>query len=391
VSARASASVPPARARMTLPLLDLNAQHASIRADLDAAIARVLAHGQFVQGPEIAEFEESFAGYCEAGYCVGVANGTSAIELVLRATGIGPGDEVVTTAFSFVATVEPILLVGARPVLVDVDPETALIRPEAVEAALTHRTAALMPVHLYGQTVDLDAFRALADRHKLFLLEDAAQAHGARWRARRAGSVGDAATFSFFPGKNLGALGDAGCVTTSDEDLAARLRKLRDHGRTDKYRHDVVGTNARLDTLQAAVLAAKLPHLDGWNEARRNHAAAYDRAFAAVAGVEPIRLAEDAVAVYHQYVVRLGDRDGVRAALADRGFATGVHFPIPLHRQPALEELLGGRHPAAEMLADRVLSLPVYPELADSRRDELVAALSAVAATGTTVGAAAYT
>ena len=196
----------------------------------------MFAHGQFVQGPEVGEFEEAFAAYCGAGWCIGVANGTAAIELVLRAAGIGPGDEVVTTPFSFIATVEPIMLAGAVPVFVDVDLDTGLLDADAVDAALTSRTAAIMPVHLYGQTVDLDAFRALADRRGLFLLEDAAQAHGARWRGSRAGSVGEAASFSFFPGKNLGALGDAGAVTTSDDELARRIRKLRDHGRVDKYR-----------------------------------------------------------------------------------------------------------------------------------------------------------
>jgi len=373
---------------MTLPLLDLQAQHNSIREELDAAIARVLAHGKFVQGPEVAVFEEAFADYCEVGHCVGTSNGTSAIELVLRAAGIGAGDEVVTTPFTFIATVEPILLAGARPVLVDVDSETGLLGADAVEATITPRTAAIMPVHLYGQTVDLGAFRALADRRGLFLLEDAAQAHGASWSGSRAGSVGDAATFSFFPGKNLGALGDAGCATTSDEALAARIRKLRDHGRMDKYRHDEVGTNARLDTLQAAVLAAKLPHLEGWNEGRRRHARAYDDAFASVEGVTPIRVAEAAVAVYHQYVVRLADREGAREALAERGISTGVHYPVPLHRQPALEGLVKGAFPIAEALAAEVLSLPVFPELTVEQRGEVVRSLTAFASSTHAVGAA---
>jgi dTDP-4-amino-4,6-dideoxygalactose transaminase len=361
---------------MSLPLLDLHAQHASVGEALDTAIARVVAHGQFVQGPEVAEFEQSFAQFCETRYCIGTSNGTSAIDLVLRAAGIGPADEVVTTPFTFIATVEPILLRGARPVLADVDADTGLVAVDAVESAITPRTAALVPVHLYGQTVDLDAFRALADRHKLFLLEDAAQAHGARWRGRRAGSVGDASTFSFFPGKNLGAFGDAGCVTTNDEALARRVRKLRDHGRIDKYRHDELGTNARLDTLQAAVLSAKLPHLEKWNDLRRRHAEAYDDAFAAVAGAEPIRIADDALPVYHQYVVRLTDRDEARAALAEVGIASAVHYPVPLHRQPALEGFVSGDFPAAERLAREVLSLPVFPELSGKQRDSVVAAVA---------------
>jgi dTDP-4-amino-4,6-dideoxygalactose transaminase len=362
---------------MNLPLLDLEAQHAAIRKDLDSAISRVLEHGQFVQGPEVAEFEEAFAGYCEVGHCIGVANGTAAIELVLRAAGIGKGDEVITTPFTFMASVEPILLGGARPVFVDVDPESALLDAGEVEAAVSPRTAAIMPVHLYGQTVDLDAFRALADRHKLFLIEDAAQAHGARWQKRRAGSVGDAATFSFFPGKNLGALGDAGAVTTNDGELAAKIRKLRDHGRVDKYRHDELGTNARLDTLQAALLAVKLPHLDGWNAARRRHAVAYDAAFKSIDGVEAIRVHEAAKAVYHQYVIRVAERDQARAALIEQGIGAAVHYPIPLHLQPALAGIVSGEFPVAETLAAEVLSVPVFPELTDEQRNRVVHTVSA--------------
>jgi dTDP-4-amino-4,6-dideoxygalactose transaminase len=357
---------------MSVPLLDLGAQHARVWRALDAAVARVVAHGQFVEGPEVGAFEESFAEFCEARYCIGTSSGTSALELTLRAAGVGPGDEVVTTPFTFMATVAPILLAGAHPVLVDVDPGTALLQADAVEAAITARTAVLLPVHLYGQTVDLDRFRALADKYKLFLLEDAAQAHGARWRGHRAGSIGDAAAFSFFPAKNLGAFGDAGCVTTNDDTLARRVRKLRDHGRMEKYRHDEVGTNARLDSLQAAVLLAKLPHLDAWNEQRRRHAAAYDLAFASAVGVEPIRIAEGALPAYHQYVVRLGDRDRGRRALEKLGISTGVHYPVPLNRQPALEGLVTGGFPAAESLAREVLSLPVFPELHEHQRDSVI-------------------
>jgi dTDP-4-amino-4,6-dideoxygalactose transaminase len=371
------------RPEMRVPLLDLAAQHAAIREDVDAAIQRVFSHAQFVQGPEVADFEQAFARYCEARHCVGVANGTVAIELVLRAAGIGTGDEVVTTAMTFIATVEGIVLAGGTPVLVDVDPDTALIDIDAVEAAITPRTAAIVPVHLYGQTVDLDAFRQLADRRGVLLLEDAAQAHGARWRARCAGSVGDAATFSFFPGKNLGALGDAGAVTTSDDELARRIRKLRDHGRVDKYRHDELGTNARLDTLQAAVLAVKLRRLDEWNAARRRHAHAYDEAFAPVEGITPLRVAGDAIPVYHQYVVRIQDRKRVRREIADRGIASGVHYPVPVHRQPAVEHLFAGEFPVADALAREVLSLPVFPELTDAQRSAVIEAVAAATSTST--------
>jgi len=362
---------------MTLPLLDLHAQHDSIREELDLAIARVFDHARFVQGPEVAEFEKAFAAYCEADFCIGVANGTAAIEIALRAAGIEAGDEVVTTPFTFIATVEPILALDARPVLVDVNPETGLLEADSVADAITERTAAIMPVHLYGQPVDLDAFRALADRHGLFLLEDAAQAHGARWRGRRVGSAGNAATFSFFPGKNLGALGDAGAVTTNDERLAQRIHKLRDHGRVDKYRHDEVGTNARLDTLQAAVLAVKLKHLDEWNAARRSHAIAYDQAFAELDDIQPIQVKEEAEPVYHQYVVRVARRDAVRLALSEQGIGTAVHYPIPLHQQPALERLVGGPYPAAERLAEQVLSLPMFPELTEPMHRRVVDSIGA--------------
>jgi len=362
---------------MSLSLLDLGAQHASLASELEAAITRVVAHGRFLEGPEIGEFEEAFADFCGVRHCIGTSNGTSAIELVLRAAGIGPGDEVITTPFTFIATVAPIVLAGARPVLVDVDRETGLLGADAVESAITPRTAALMPVHLYGQTVDLDRFRAVADRNKLFLLEDAAQAHGATWRGSRAGSVGDASTFSFYPGKNLGAFGDAGCVATNDEALSARIRRLQDHGRIDRHHHDEVGTNARIDTLQAAVLLTKLPHLDAWNEQRRRHAAAYDQAFSSVAGLDPIRIASGALPVYHQYVVRLADRDGARTALGKLGISSGVHYPLPLHRQRALDGLVSGEFPAAEALAREVLSIPVFPELSDEQRESVVAALAA--------------
>jgi len=367
---------------MSVPLLDLNAQHASLGERLDGAIASVVGHGQFVQGPEVARFEDAFARFCDARHCVGTSSGTSAIELALRAAGIGRGDEVVTTPLTFIATVAPIVQAGAHPVLADVDAATGLVQVESVEAAITPRTAALLPVHLYGQTIDLDGFRSLADRHKLFLLEDAAQAHGARWRGRRAGSVGDAATFSFFPGKNLGALGDAGCVTTNDQALDARIRKLADHGRVDKYRHDELGINARLDTLQAAVLLAKLPHLDDWNERRRRHAAAYDEAFGPAPGVDRIRVRDGALAVYHQYVVRLADRDRVREELRERGISTGVHYPVPLHWQPALDGVATGSFPVAERLAREVTSLPVFPELSSEQRDAVVAGVTAAVETG---------
>jgi dTDP-4-amino-4,6-dideoxygalactose transaminase len=365
---------------MTVPLLDLHAQHAGIRRELDEAIAGVLARGKYVNGPEVAEFEAAFAVYCEADHAVGCSSGTDALTLILRAAGIGPGDEVITTTMTFIATLESIVEVGATPVVLDCDPDTALLDADTVAAAIGPRTAALVPVHVYGQPVDLDAFRALADRHDLLLVEDAAQAHGARWDGRRAGSVGDGSAFSFFPGKNLGALGDAGAVTTNDAALAERMRRLRDHGRMDKYRHDILGVNARLDSLQAAVLTVKLRHLEGWNDARRAHAAAYDEALQG-SGAEPVRVEPRVTHAYHQYVVRVGDRDLARERLAGEGIATGVHYPVAVHRQPAAAGLVDPEScPNADGLAATVLSVPVFPELDPADRGRVIEALLAHAA-----------
>lgn len=362
---------------MSIPLLDIQAQHEPIRAQLDEAIARVLAHGKFVNGPEIEAFEGSFATFCGAAEAVGVSSGTSALTLGLRAAGVRPGDEVITTPFTFIATVEAIIEAGATPVLVDPDPETALLNAGDVEAAITKRTTAILVVHLYGQTVDLDAFRALADRRGLILGEDAAQAHGAAWNARTAGSVGDFATFSFFPGKNLGCLGDGGAVTTSDPALAAGVRSLRNHGRTQKYRHDELGTNARLDTLQAAVLEVKLSRLEGWNQARRQHAVVYDARLVDIEGVEPIRTRPEATHVYHQYVVRMPDRDAALDHLRERGVGAAVHYPIPLHRQPAMRGRLDpDGFPQADRLAAEVISLPVHPDLTEEQQESVIDAVT---------------
>ncbi len=360
-----------------IPLLDINAQIASIRSELDAAISRVLTHGRFVNGPEVAAFEQEWAEYCGAPRAVGVASGTDALTLGLRGAGIGAGDEVITTAMTFVATAESIVECGATPVFVDPDLSTGLISVEAVEAAITPRTAAVVPVHLYGQMVDIDAFRALADRHKLLLAEDAAQAHGARWNGRRAGSVGDIAAFSFFPGKNLGALGDAGAVTVADNALADRVARLRDHGRTGKYRHDELGVNARLDTLQAAVLSVKLAHLDQWNEGRRRVADSYDRLLAGLDGAEPLQILEPAISSHHQYVVRVDARDDLLAHLRALGIGAGVHYPIPVHQQPALQGVARVEDVSvAELLAREVLSLPIFPELDSYHIERVVDALA---------------
>jgi len=268
-----------------VPLVDLKAQYQTIQPEIDAAVARVLEHTVFIGGDEVKAFEAAFASYQQTAHCVGTASGTAALFLALKALGIGRGDEVITSPHTFIATAEAILQAGAVPVFVDIDPVTFNLDPNLIEDAVTPRTKAIMPVHLYGQIADMDAIMAVAQRHGLRVIEDAAQAHGAELNGRRAGAWGDAACFSFYPGKNLGAYGDGGAVCTHDSALAERIAKLRDHGRTSKYEHDVVGYGERLDALQAAILAAKLPHLDAWNEARRRHAAWYDQALHELPGV----------------------------------------------------------------------------------------------------------
>jgi dTDP-4-amino-4,6-dideoxygalactose transaminase len=361
---------------VSIPLVDLRAQHASIHEELQDAISRVLEHGRFVLGPEVHDFEQAFANYCGAAECVGVGNGTDALMLALRAAGIGPGDEVIAPAMTFIATIEAIVQTGATPVLVDPDPETALLRAADVEAVVRPGTKAVVVVHLYGQPADMGAFRALADRHGLLLVEDAAQAHGAKWEGGRVGSLGDVAAFSFFPGKNLGALGDAGAVTVTRKRLASRIRSLRDHGRVSKHQHDELGVNSRLDTLQAAVLLVKLRHLDRWNEARRRHAAAYDDALSGLAGAVPLRQNNGAHGVFHQYVLRVTQRDAALASLRERGIDAGVHYPVPCNRQPALADRVPeDGFPNADALSQQVLSLPVFPELDDRQRAGVVLAL----------------
>jgi dTDP-4-amino-4,6-dideoxygalactose transaminase len=347
-----------------IPLVDLKAQYARIKPEVDAAIQRVVDTQNFILGQEVARFEEAFASYVGARGAVGVASCTSGLQLALLAAGVGPGDEVITTAHTFIATAEAISNAGARPVFVDIDPRTYNIDPERVSQAITSRTRAIMPVHLYGQPADMEALLQIAEHHRLFLLEDAAQAHGAEYYGRRCGSIGHLACFSFFPGKNLGAYGDAGAVTGNDEDLLARVRKLRNHGRVTKYEHDEVGFGERMDALQAAILSAKLPHLEGWTEARRAHAARYNELLAGCDVALPFESPE-ARHVYHLYVIRSPRRDQVIAHLNSRGVDAGIHYPVPLHRQPAYSDLgyPSGSLPVTEQVAAEVLSLPMYPEL----------------------------
>lgn len=349
---------------MKIPLVDLKAQYAGIKPEIDTAIERVVNNTSFILGKEVAEFEQSFASYVGAKGAVGVASGTAALHLSLLACGVGPGDEVITTAHTFMATAEPISQVDAKPVFVDIELDTYNIDANLVEKAITPRTKAILPVHLYGQPARLDALVEVARRHKLWLIEDAAQAHGAEYRGHRCGSIGDLACFSFYPGKNLGAYGDAGAVTGNNEELLARVRKLRDHGRTSKYEHDEIGFGERLDGLQAAILAAKLPHLEDWTEARRSHARLYNELLAGCDAVTPYEL-EDARHVYHLYVIRTPHRDKVLAHLKSKGIDAGIHYPVPLHRQPAyLKQGYGDVSlPVTEQVVPEVLSLPMYPEL----------------------------
>ncbi|HEU0088676.1 MAG TPA: DegT/DnrJ/EryC1/StrS family aminotransferase [Pseudonocardiaceae bacterium] len=349
-----------------IPFLDLAGVNLGLREEFDLAWKTVLGHGGFIGGPEVERFEREFAAYCEADACIGVGNGTDALELILTGLGIGRGDEVIVPANTFIATAEAVCATGARPRFVDVCPDTLLIDPDAVAAAITASTAAVLPVHLYGQMVDLTRLSALAARHGLAVVEDAAQAHGARHQGRRAGSVGIAAGFSFYPGKNLGALGDAGAVVTSDLPLARRIRSLANHGRcdTDRHRHTRVGHNSRLDSLQAAMLSAKLPRLDPDNARRAGIMTAY-RALLPP-GCVPVAVQPGAAPVYHLAVVQVADRPSVTTALTEAGIGWGLHYPVPCHLQPAFGGLqvgAAGSLPVAEVAAERVVSLPMSPTL----------------------------
>lgn len=349
-----------------VPMVDLKAQYHTIRVEIDAAIARVLESTRFIRGEECALFEDEFAAWCGVQAACGVANGTDALTLCLRAYGVGPGDEVVTVANTFIATGEAILLNGARPVFVDVDPLSYTMDPARLEKAITPRTKLVVPVHLYGQPAPMKAIVEIADRHGLRVLEDAAQAHGAEIEGRRVGALGHAATFSFYPGKNLGAYGDAGMVVSNDADFMARVRQIANHGGgASKYDNVVLGTNSRLDTLQAAVLRVKMRHLDRWNRERRARAEAYTKALADTPSVIVPREMPQTRSAWHLYTLRAENRDGLQAHLKARGIATAVHYPRPIHLQPAMAAAGGrpGMLPVSEALSREVLSVPLYPEL----------------------------
>lgn len=350
---------------MKVPFLDLKAHHAPIREQLDAAIRDVIDAGAFAGGPFVAKFEKEFAAYCGAGHCVGVGNGTDALWFALLALGVGPNDEVITVPSTFMATAEAISFCGARPVFVDIDQSTYNMDPALLEKAITPRTKAIIPVHLFGQCADMDPILAIAAKHGLPVIEDACQAHGATYKGRKAGTMGAAGCFSFYPGKNLGALGEAGATVTNDAVLAGKMQVLRDHGQARKYYHSHVGWNGRMDGIQGAVLSVKLKHLDVSNIRRRSHALLYDQL---LGDIEEVILPVQAPvnqSVYHIYAVRVKDRDQVLQSMAEKGIACAIHYPIPVHLQEAYRFLGKGKgsFPVAEQCAGEFLSLPMFPEL----------------------------
>lgn len=361
---------------MNIPLVDLHAQYKSIQSEIDGAIQRVITKSAYIGGQEVSEFEAEFAAFCEAKSCAAVANGTDALMLALRALDIGPGDEVITVAHTFIATAEAISAVGAKPVFIDIRDDTLLMDPDLLENAITPRTRAIIPVHLYGQPCQMDAISSIARKHGLRIIEDAAQAHGAAWQGKRVGTWGDVACFSFYPGKNLGAYGDAGAVVSNDARLIEHIRVLANHGRLEKYTHQTIGVNSRLDGLQAAILRVKLKHLDEWNAARRELAAMYMENLQKHALVLPC-VHPDALPVWHLFVVQTPERDRYRTQLHANGIETGVHYPIPLHLQPAYQfmKVRSGALPITEAAASQVLSLPLFPEMSTELIKSIVSCL----------------
>lgn len=363
-------------ARIVIPFVDLKAQYTAIKPQIDAAIGRVLENSTFTLGPEVAAFESDFALYCHTKHAIGVNSGTSALHLALLAAGIGPGDEVITTPMTFVATTAAIVYSGARPVFVDIEPVSRTIDPALIERAITPRTKAILPVHLYGHPADMDPIMEIARRRELIVIEDACQAHGAEYKGRRAGSIGDLGCFSFYPGKNLGAYGEGGAVTTGNDDTNAAIRMLRDWGCARKYHHELKGYNYRMEGMQGAILKVKLDHLDDWTEARREHAAQY-RELLADSGIETPATAPWARPVHHIYGIRVRAREAMQRALQSRQIATGIHYPIPVHLTEAYADLgyTRGDFPVAEQLADEELSLPMYPELTETQIEAICRAV----------------
>lgn len=368
---------------MKVPFLDLQAHHAPHLPEFEEAIRGVISSGAFAGGPYVAAFEKEFAAFCHTPCAVGVGNGTDALWLPLLACGVGPGDEVITSPATFMATAEAVSYCGARPVFVDIDERTYTIDPSLIEAAITPRTRAIIPVHLHGQIADMDPILAIARQHGLFVIEDSCQAHGADYRGRRAGTMGDAGAFSFYPGKNLGAFGEAGAVVTHNQELADRVMTLREHGQSRKYYHSMVGWNCRMDGIQAAVLSIKLRHLEHSNQRRREHAALYNHLLAEVEEVIRPTEAASGHSVYHIYAVRVADRDGVMRRLGEAGIGTGIHYPVPVHLQEAYRDLgyREGDLPIAERVSAELLSLPMFPELTEERIRYVVDQLKAAVRT----------
>ena len=351
-----------------IPLVDLKAQYNLLKPEIDQALERVMSNTSFILGNEVADFEEAFATFCNTQAAIGTSSGTSALHLALLACGVGPGDEVITTPLTFIATTETISHAGARPVFVDIDRRSYNLDPNQIESAITERTKAIVPVHLYGQPADMAPILEIAQKYSLRVIEDAAQAHGAEYNGKRAGSMGDAGCFSFYPGKNLGAYGDGGMVVTNNADIVQRVRLLRNHGRKDKYEHLVEGFGYRLDALQAAILNVKLNYLELWTECRRQHAELYTGLLNGSSIPTPLE-SEDVRHVYHLYVIEVENRDEVQQQLKAKGIATGVHYPIPLHLQPAYRYLgyQAGAFPYAEAASQKILSLPMFPELTEEQ------------------------
>lgn len=353
---------------MSIPLVDLKKQYQNIHPEIDQAVGQVLSQGDFILGKEVEDFEKSFAKYIGVKYCVGVASGSDAILLSLRALGVKAGDEVIAPANTFISTILPIIELGAKPILVDVQPDTYQVDPQKIEQAITSKTRVILPVHLYGIPAPMDKIVAIAKRYHLHIIEDACQAHGSSLRKKMCGSFGEMAAFSFYPGKNLGAAGDGGCIVTNDKNLFQLLTAMRNIGQTAKYKHDVFGYNSRLDTIQAVILSIKLKHLDEWNSKRRNIAKKYNQLLEDLPITLPPNLGKDYILNYHLYVIRTKNRDQLYRYLQGREIYPGIHYPIPIHLQKAVQNLLGykkGDFPVTETLANEILSLPMYAELED--------------------------
>lgn len=354
---------------MKVPFLDLKAQYELIREEISCVLQDVLDNTAFAGGPFVAQFEKEFASFCQTQEAIGVGNGTDALWAAMLGLGIGPGDEVITAPNTFIATAEAISFCGAKPVFVDIDEHTYTISPSLIEAAITSRTRAILPVHLYGQPADMDPIMKIAKRDGLFVIEDACQAHGAEYKGQRTGSVGDAGCFSFYPGKNLGAYGEAGAVTTNNAELADKVRAFRDHGQRKKYYHSIIGWNARMDGFQGAVLSVKLKYLSKWNEDRNKNAKIYNKLLAEVNGVMTPKKADYAKHVYHIYTIRIKNRDELIKTLAEKGIFCGIHYPVPLHLQDAYKSLgyKKGDFPVAEKCAEEIVSLPMFAELTEEQ------------------------